>query len=123
MLMRQERIALLLLVGVSLTVVSAHAVLSMLGKQPFAHSYNGESADGELVVMEGIVDRVTFIENGGHIALSVENTTLFIPASAAQGLAIHKNDTIRAYGIVQTYRGKKEIVIGSAEDIRITTIP
>lgn len=123
MLMRQERIALLLLVGVSLTVLSAHAVLSMLGKQPFARSYTGDSADGELVVMEGTVDRVTFIENGGHIALSVENTTLFIPSSAAQGLTIHKNDTIRAYGIVQTYRGKKEIVIGSADDIRITTIP
>jgi len=36
---------------------------------------------------------------------------------------VHKGDTISAYGIVQTYRGKKEIVISSADDICITTIP
>jgi len=121
--MRQERIALLLLVGVTVMVVTAHAVLIMIGKQPFSHPFSDHSADGELVRIDGRVERVTVIENGGHLSLSMKNTTVFIPSSAAQGLVIHKNDTIVAYGIVQTYRGKKEVVVNSGEDIRITTIP
>jgi DNA/RNA endonuclease YhcR with UshA esterase domain len=123
MLGRQERIALLLLVGVAVTVFAAHAVLSMIGKPPFAHSYTENSHEGDLVLLEGTVTRAALIENGGHLSLVVNNTSVFIPSSAAQGLVVHKGDTIVAYGIVQTYRGEKEIVISSAEDIRITTIP
>jgi len=123
MLGRQERIALLLLVGVAVTVVAAHAVLTMIGKQPFAHPFTENSADGDLIIVEGTIARATLIENGGHLSLVVNNTTIFIPASAAQGIVVHKGDTISAYGIVQTYRGKKEIVISSADDICITTIP
>ncbi len=123
MLMRQERVALLLLVGVAVTVVAAHAVISMIGKQSFAHPFTGSSADGELVTVEGTVGRAAIIENGGHLALVVNNISVFIPATAARNLTVHKGDTILAYGIVQTYRGNKEIVIDSAEDVHITTLP
>ncbi|MDD1691258.1 MAG: hypothetical protein LUQ66_11425 [Methanoregula sp.] len=123
MLWRQERIALVLLVGVAVTVIAAHAVLSMIGKQPFARPFSENSMDGELVIVEGTVGRATLIENGGHLALTVNNTTVFVPATAAQDLVVHKGDTILVYGIVQTYRGKKEVVISSFEDIRITTTP
>jgi len=123
MLGRQERVALLLLVGVAVTVVTAHAVLSTIGKHPFAHPFTANSSDGELVMVQGTVDRATIIENGGHLALQVDNVSVFIPATASQDLVVHKGDILLAYGTVQTYRGKKEIVISSAEDIRITTIP
>ncbi|MDD1695025.1 MAG: hypothetical protein LUQ71_09910 [Methanoregula sp.] len=123
MLGRQERIALVLLVGVAVTVIAAHAVISMIGKPAFAHPFTENSSDGELVTIEGTVWRATPIENGGHLALIVNNTTVFIPVTAAQDLVVHKGDTVLAYGIVQTYRGKKEIVISSAEDVRITTNP
>lgn len=123
MLGRQERIALILLVGVAIIVVTAHGILSMIGKQPFTHTFNEHSADGDLVTVEGTVGRAMVIENGGHLSLVVDNVTMFIPASAAQGLVVHKNDTIFAYGIVQTYRGRKEVIVNSADDIRITTIP
>ncbi len=123
MLMRQERVALLLLVAVAGIVLFAHALLTMVGKEPFARPFTESAADGELVIIEGNVDRVTLIENGGHFSLQVHNVTVFVPASSAGNLVVHRNDTIRAYGIVQTYRGKKEIMIGSPEDIRITTLP
>ncbi len=123
MLMRQERIALLLLVGVAVVVVTVNSALTLVGKQPFARPVSDVSPDGELVVIEGTVSRVNLIENGGHLAVLVSNTTIFIPASAAMGLVVHRNDTIRAFGTVETYRGKKEIVIRDAEDFRVTTIP
>jgi len=123
MLLRQERIALILLVSVAVVVVSAHGVLTLMGKPAFAHPFTNQSAEGELVVIEGTVERATVLENGGHLTLLVRNTTIFIPASAAGNLIVHNGDSVVAYGIVQTYRGKKEIVISAPEDIRITTIP
>lgn len=123
MLMRQERTALILLTVVALTVVAAHVVLSYMGKGSFAHPFTQNSADGDLVLIEGTVDRATVLENGGHLTFLIRNTTIFIPAPAAGNLVVHKGDTIAAYGIVQTYRGKKEIVVNAPEDIRIMTIP
>jgi len=120
---RQERVALLLLVGVAVTVIAAHAVISMIGRQSFAHPFTCSSADGELVTVEGTVGRATILENGGHLVLQVNNISVFIPASAARNISVHKGDAILAYGIVQTYRGNKEIVVGSAEDFHITTVP
>lgn len=123
MLMRQERIALLLLAGVAVAVIAGFVVMGIVGKHGFAHPYSEASADGELVRLGGNVGRVTLIENGGHISLVVCNVTVFIPASAAQGLVIHKNDSVIVYGIVQTYHGKKEIVITDPDDIAISTVP
>jgi len=123
MFMRQERIALLLLVGVAAVVIMANSALNLIGKEPFARPFSENSPDGELVVIEGTVSRVNVIENGGHLSLIVANTTIFVPAPATQGHVIHRNDTIRAFGIVETYRGKKEIVISNPDDLRITSIP
>jgi DNA/RNA endonuclease YhcR with UshA esterase domain len=121
--MRQERIALFLLVGVTTFVVAANIALSFVGKQPFARPFSETSLDGEMVVIEGTVAKISPIENGGHLSVLVGNTTIFIPASAARGIVVQRNDMIRAYGIVETYRGKKEIVINTVEDFRIITIP
>ena len=121
--MRQERIALILLVGVAVIVITANCALTIIGKEPFARPFSVNSPDGELVVIEGTVSRVNIIENGGHLSLLVANTTIFIPAPVAQGRVIHRNDTVRAFGIMETYRGKKEIVVSNADDLRITTIP
>jgi len=123
MLMRQERIALLLLAGVAVVVITANSALTIIGKEPFARPFSENSPDGELVLIEGSVDRANRIENGGHLTLLVANTTIFVPAPAAQGRVIHRNDTVRVFGIVETYRGKKEIVVNNADDLRITTIP
>jgi DNA/RNA endonuclease YhcR with UshA esterase domain len=123
MFMRQERIALILLVGVAVIVITANCALTIIGKEPFARPFSVNSPDGELVVIEGTVSRVNIIENGGHLSLLVANTTIFIPAPVAQGRVIHRNDTVRAFGIMETYRGKKEIVVSNADDLRITTIP
>jgi len=120
MYMHQERVALLLLAGVALTVLTAHLVLGTIGKKPFAHPFTSASADGELVLIEGTVDRAGILANGGHLVLQVNNLSVFIPSQAAQDLTLHEGDMISAYGTVQTYRGKKEIVVNSRDDIRVT---
>jgi hypothetical protein len=123
MLGRQERIAICLLVGVAVAVFTAHAVLGSLGKAPFARPFTANATEGELVIVEGTVERATLIENGGHLLLRVDNLSVFIPSGVAQNLSVHTGDTIFAYGTVQTYRGDREVVINAAEDIHITTVP
>jgi DNA/RNA endonuclease YhcR with UshA esterase domain len=119
---RQERIAFLLLVGVAVVVIVAHTVLAGLGKQPFARPFNNTTSDGELVVVEGQIDQITLTKSGGHMTLSVNNLSIFLPAQVGQAVPLQKGDTISVYGIVQTYRGKKEIVVSGADDVRILPV-
>jgi hypothetical protein len=116
---RQERVAILLLLGVAAVVISAHLVLATLGKQPFARPFTNTSSDGELVFVAGTIDQITITKNGGHMNLYTDTTVIFVPAQIAQELTLQKGDSISAYGVVQTYRGKKEIVISSGKDISI----
>jgi hypothetical protein len=116
---RQERVAVVLLVGVAIMVIVAHVVLAGLGKQPFARPFTNSSSDGELVVLEGQIDQITLTKSGGHMTVSVNNLSIFLPVQVVQVVSLQKGDRISVYGIVQTYRGKKEIVVNAAEDIRI----
>lgn len=116
---RQERVAILLLVGVAIVVIAGHLVLAGLGKQPFARPFTNSSSDGELVVIEGQIDQIALTKSGGHMTVSVNNLSIFLPAPVVQAVTLQKGDRIAVYGIVQTYRGKKEIVVNAAEDVRI----
>ena len=115
---RQERLAILLLIGVAVAVITAHLVLGSFGKQPFSKPFTNNSADGELVYVEGTVDQVALTKTGGHMNLQIDSLTIFIPAQATRNLTIKKGANISVYGIVETYRGKKEIMVSSAEDTR-----
>ncbi|MCK9580717.1 MAG: hypothetical protein M0Q92_09745 [Methanoregula sp.] len=119
MLGRQERAAILLLLVVAAVVIAAHGILTVMGKQPFSHPFTNTSADGELVFFEGTIDQATLTKNGGHVILRIRNVSVFIPAQVAPGLAFQKGQQISLYGIVETYRGEKEIVVSSAGDIRV----
>jgi hypothetical protein len=119
---RQERVAILLLLGVACTVITAHLVLGTLGKQPFAQPFSNISADGELVIAGGTIDQITITKNGGHMNVYLANITIFVPAQIAQELTLQKGDVISVYGVVQTYRGKKEIVISSGKDIAVIPV-
>jgi hypothetical protein len=119
---RQERVAVFLLVGVAVAVIVAHLVLAGFGKQPFARPFNNSSAEGELVVVEGMIDQITLTNSGGHMIVSVNNLSIFLPAQVVQGISLQKGDRVSVYGIVQTYRGRKEIVVNAAEDVRILPV-
>ncbi|MDO9323459.1 MAG: hypothetical protein Q7T80_00710 [Methanoregula sp.] len=116
---RQERIAVLLLIGVAVAVIAAHLILGSLGKQSFSKQYTNNSADGELVQIEGTIEQVALTRTGGHMILQIDNLTIFIPAQAARDLTMNKGANVSVYGIVETYRGKKEIMVNSADDIHI----
>lgn len=122
MLGRQERIALVLLLGIVIVVVAAHLFLGSLGKQPFARPFTNTSADGELVLAAGTIDQMVITKNGGHMNVYIGAITVFIPAQVVQELTLQKGDAISVYGIVQTYNGKKEIVVSSAKDISVIQV-
>jgi hypothetical protein len=75
---RQERLALLLLIGVVITVVASHLILGNLGKRPFASPLTDVSQDGELVILTGTIDHLGVTKHGDHLLLQVNNTSVFI---------------------------------------------
>lgn len=119
MLVQQERTAILILIAVVAVVIGAHLVLGAIGKYPFASVYSNRSADGELVRIQGTISDATVIKNGGHLLLNVNNVSIFVPAQVAGPVSYAKGQNVSLYGTVQTYRGEKEIVVGSFSDISL----
>jgi len=114
---RQERLALLLLIGVTIAVIASHVFLSTLGKRPFSVPFTGDSEDGELVSLSGTIDHLRMTRTGDHLLMQVNNTSVFIPGTVAQHLALRNGDTVSLVGIVQTYGETKEVVVQAASDI------
>ncbi|KUG19317.1 MAG: hypothetical protein KO206_01105 [Methanomicrobiaceae archaeon] len=117
MLERQERTALILLAGVVIALCAAHLVLESLSRPVFARPYSGDADDGDLVFLEGQVDQVRLTASGGHLILEVAGVPVFVPESVAAGIEVRENDLVRLYGLAQTYRGNREIVVRSPGDI------
>lgn len=118
MLERQERTALILLATVLGIVLAGHLILMALGNAPFAAPYSEDSLEGDLVVVTGMVGAVTPTSSGGHLLVTVDGTRVFIPSPASREVRIRVNDTVRIYGIVQVYQGKKEVTVRDARDVQ-----
>ena len=123
MLDRKERIALALLIGVALVVSAAALVLESVGKAPFYSQFSNTSQDGALVFLEGPVDKVTWTRDGAHLQLVVRGVNVFVPSAAEYGLAVVEGDNAALYGVVQIYRGEKEVVVESPGDLEIFHSP
>jgi DNA/RNA endonuclease YhcR with UshA esterase domain len=74
------------------------------------------------VFVEGQIDQITLTKSGGHMTVSMNNHSIFLPAQVVHEVSLQKGDWISVYGIVQTYRGKKEIVVSAADDVRLLPV-
>jgi len=117
MLVRQEKIALLLLFMVAITLTTSFIILENLERDMFVSSYSGDSQEGALVVHKGSIERVDTTRSGGHLVLDVSAVTVFIPEPVARTLILRKGDMVEVYGIVKLYRGEKEIVVEYEDDL------
>ena len=117
MLERQERTALGLLITVLVILSAGHLILTALGNAPFAAPYSEGSREGDLVVITGVVEGITPTSSGGHLLLSVNGTRVFIPSPASREVSLQVNETVRIYGIVQVFQGKKEVAVRDARDV------
>jgi hypothetical protein len=119
MLERQERTALFLLVCVVAIVLTAYLLLDAFAKPMAASPYSEDAEDGALVFLEGSIETMTVTKTGGHLLLTIKGVPIFVPAGVAGGINTTTGDAIAVYGTLQTYNGKKEIVVNSPGDIRI----
>jgi hypothetical protein len=118
---RQEWLALLMLVGVVIMVVAAHLILENTQKRSFASPFSEISHDGDLVYLSGMIDNLVITKNGGHFIFQINNVSVFIPGQIASDMTLHTGENISVVGIVQTYQGKKEVVVQSGSDIASNT--
>ena len=118
MLTRQERNAFLLLALVTVAVVVGSVLIESVGKSTFATRYTSTSAEGSLVLLEGTVDRLVITKNGADQILNVNGTTVFIPATSVGGVSLKTGDVVQVIGVVQIYRGEREVFVKQPGDIR-----
>ena len=123
MLEQQERTALGLLIVVLAVLFAGHLILSALGNAPFAAPLSESSREGDLVFVTGIVEGITPTSTGGHLLISVNGTRVFVPSPASREVSLKVNETVRIYGIVQVYQGKREVAVRDARDIERKKVP
>ena len=51
------------------------------------------------------------------------NVSVFIPGQIASNMTLHNGENISVVGVVQTYQGKKEVVVQSGSDISSNSCP
>ena len=119
MFLREERIAILILLCTTAVILFVYATIELQGRQIYATEFDLTAPDGTLVRLSGVAERVVTTREGGHIIMNVNSVRVFVPASAAPREDIRQGDLVSLYGVVQTYQGQKEIVISSARDILI----
>jgi hypothetical protein len=112
----QEKVALIILIGISLLLLGAHAALAAAGSAAFAAPWTPEAEDGTFVVVRGPVEGLRHL-NGGHLSVTVGGATVFIPARVAEHVHLEKGLNVSVAGTVQTYRGEKEVVVQSPGDV------
>ncbi len=123
MLLRQEKIAFCLLVIVVTGITVGAVLLSGLDKGVLARDYQENESDGALVRLEGTIEDLRKTQTGGHMIATITGTTIFLPSGVAGKVTLREGDRVIVYGIVQTFRGTKEIVVQDARDVRIIREP
>jgi DNA/RNA endonuclease YhcR with UshA esterase domain len=118
MLLRQERLAFVLLVIVAIGIILGSIALAGIDKGTFAKDFSPMQPEGSLVRIDGIVEELRWTQTGGHLNARVEGTQVFIPAAVAKKITLRKGDHVLIYGIIQTYRGEKEVVVQNAGDVK-----
>lgn len=119
MLTPPERHAVLILVGVLVVLALIHFGIVSLFPDAGAVPYTNDRADGSLVTLTGNVEDITLTRTGGHLILNISGTDVFVPGGASR-LELLRGDTITVRGIVDTYAGKKEIIVNDPADIVLT---
>lgn len=120
MLGREEKTAFVMLVCVVGIVLAGHILFDAVGRQLAAKPYSPEVPDGALVLLEGRIEDIQTTSTGGHLILTVNGTMVFLPENVAAGLELQKDENVTIYGVTQTYRGKREVVVASAADILVS---
>ncbi|HJK78951.1 MAG TPA: hypothetical protein O0Y06_03495 [Methanocorpusculum sp.] len=116
MLTPPERHAVLILTGVIAALALFHFGVVFLFPDGGAVPYANDRADGSLVTLTGTVEDITFTRTGGHLILNISGTPVFVP-DGGTGLELLRGDNVTVRGIVDTYAGKKEIIVNDPADI------
>ncbi len=119
MLHPQERTAILILTGVLILLAVMSCLIESAGKETFATPFSETLEDGTLVVLTGTITEAANTRTGGHLMLTISNTSVFVPDGALDDPETTIGETVSVTGIVQTYREKKEIIVERPEDITI----
>lgn len=117
MLLRQERLAFVLLVIVAIGIILGSLILAGIEKGTLAKEFSLSQPEGSLVRIDGIVEDLSWTQTGGHLNVRVAGTPVFIPAAVAKKITLRKGDHVLVYGIIQNYRGEKEVVVQNAGDV------
>ncbi|GAA5263425.1 hypothetical protein [Methanocalculus sp.] len=111
-----EKKAGILIVGSLLVILLFHLTIQGAGPAFFSHPYDPALPDGKLVVYSGIIDDIRTTWSGGHTIIILSDVKVFIPGGIDPP-PLRIGDPLKAYGLLSTYDGEREIIIRKGSDL------
>lgn len=123
---KEEKIVVVLLVMAVASLAVAYITFLPAGDTNSARQLTTMSAIGDEVFFEGTVIEKRLTSTGNHLLLDIDYDaqviTVFIPDSAGSddvNKAVSENDRVRITGIVDEYKGDREVVVNNKNDVTV----
>lgn len=121
---KEEKIVVVLLLMALCSLAVAFWAFGPGESEPYGTSSSASQKDASdaAITVEGLVLEIKPTRSGGNLLLKLDSTPLpiFIPSNAGAEVIQNKanlGDRVRVMGIVSSFQGNDEIIVGQARDI------
>jgi DNA/RNA endonuclease YhcR with UshA esterase domain len=122
---KEEKIVVVLLM-MAVASLSVAYVTFLPSEDTRGHQLTAMSAIGDEVFFEGTVIGKHLTFTGNHLLLDIDYDsqviTVFVPDNAGSvdvNKAVSENDRVRIVGIVDEYKGDREVVVNKKNDVTV----
>ena len=123
---KEEKIVVVLLVMAVASLTVAYATFLPADDTRSTQQLTTMSAIGDVVLFEGTVIEKHLTSTGNHLLLDIDYDSqvikVFIPDNAGSddvNKAIRENDRVRIVGILDEYKGDREVVVNNKNDVKL----
>lgn len=123
---KEEKIVVVLLVMAVASLTVAYVTFLPADDTRSAQQLTTLSAIGDEVFFEGTVTGKHLTSTGNHLLLDIDYDSqvikVFIPDNAGSddvNKAVSENDRVRIIGIVDEYKGDREVVVNNKNDVTV----
>lgn len=128
---KEEKIVVILLLMAILSLTVAYFTLNPNSlNNKYLPTLSKDTEIGEMVTIEGVVYEKSMTGTGEHLVMTIDYDSwlinVFVPGNSGAvelGNIIQEGDRVRITGTLEEYRGEKELVVASKNDVDILQPP
>jgi len=120
MLTKMEKKAFCVLLAVTAVLIIFFLCFGVLYPEAGVVPYTEDTPEKTRVSFAGEIQEMRITAAGGHVLLNIAGVSVFVEGGA-DNIFYKTGDRVRVVGIVETYAGNREIVVGQTGSVSLAT--